>query len=264
MQTALITGASSGIGAAFSHELAARQSNLILVARSEAKLQQLATALQTEFGIEARVVVQDLTQPDAPSAVFEIVQQQGWVVDLLVNNAGMGDYGVFSKRSLKQQSKIVKLNVVALIELTHLFLAGMQQRRYGGIINLSSISAFQPIPYLAAYSASKASILHFRQALWAENKSRGVNILAVCPGPTQTEFFSKAEMDMTAGIMANQTYEPLADIVQAALAALAAGKSHIVTGGWRNRAIANADRLAPCEVLLRALEKAFRPNMPDL
>ncbi len=104
MQTALITGASSGIGAAFAHELAARQSNLILVARSEAKLQQLATALQTEFGIEARVVVQDLTQPTAATEVFEIVQQQGWVVDLLVNNAGMGDYGMFSQRSLKQQS----------------------------------------------------------------------------------------------------------------------------------------------------------------
>ena len=146
MQTALITGASLGIGAAFAHELAARQSNLILVARSEAKLQQLATALQTEFGIEARVVVQDLTQPAAATEVFEIVQQQGWVVDLLVNDAGMGDYGMFSQRSLKQRSKIVKLNVVALLELTHLFLAGMQQRRYGGIINLSSISAFQPIP----------------------------------------------------------------------------------------------------------------------
>jgi len=93
-------------------------------------------------------------------------------VDLLVNNAGMGDYGVFSQRSLKQQSKIVKLNVVALLELTHLFLAGMQQRRYGGIINLSSISAFQPIPYLAAYSASKAFILHFSQTLWQKTSLR--------------------------------------------------------------------------------------------
>jgi len=260
MQTALITGASFGIGAAFAQELASHQVNLVLVARSQAKLQQLAETFTATYGVQVRVIVQDLTELDAAAQVFTAVQQQGQQIDLLVNNAGIGDYGRFSERSHQQQSNIVKLNVLALVELTHLFLPGMQQRGCGGIINVSSISAFQPIPYLAVYSASKTFILHFSQALWAENKSTGVRILAVCPGPTKTDFFSKAEMDISSELMGAQTYEMPEDVAQEALQALAAGKSTLVTGGWRNRAIANANRLAPRELLLNVLEKQFRPQ----
>jgi len=257
MQTALITGASFGIGAAFAQELASRQVNLVLVARSAAKLQQLAETFTADYGVQVQVIVQDLTQPDAAVEVFAAVQQG---IDLLVNNAGIGDYGQFSGRSHQQQANLVKLNVLALVELTHLFLPGMQQRGSGGIINVSSISAFQPIPYLAAYSASKVFILHFSQALWAENKSTGVRILVVCPGPTKTDFFAKAEIDISSELMGAQTYETPEDVVKAALQALAAGQSTLVTGGWRNRAIANANRLAPRELLLNVLEKRFRPQ----
>ncbi len=258
MQTALITGASFGIGAAFAQELASRQVNLVLVARSAEKLQQLAETFTANYGVQVRVIVQDLTQPDAATEVFTAVQRQG--IDLLVNNAGIGDYGRFSERSHQQQANIIKLNVLALVELTHLFLPGMQQRGCGDIINVSSISAFQPIPYLAAYSASKAFILHFSQALWAENISTGVRILVVCPGPTKTDFFAKAEMDISSELMGAQTYETPEDVVKAALQALAAGKSTLVTGGWRNRAIANANRIAPRELLLNVLERRFRPQ----
>lgn len=262
MQTALITGASSGIGAAFAQELASRQTNLILVARTEAKLQKLAAALQDQFGVQVSVIVQDLTQPDAPAQVFETVSQQGQEIDLLINNAGIGDYGEFAGRSPQRQSDIIKLNILALVELTHWFLPQMQQRGAGGIINLASTSAFQPVPYLSAYAATKAFVLHFSEALWAENKAKGVNILAVCPGPTQTDFFTSAQMDTHSALMEGQTYETAEDVVQAALSALAAGKSNVVTGGLRNQILANANRLAPRELLMRALEKQFRPPSP--
>jgi short-subunit dehydrogenase len=260
MQTALITGASLGIGAAFAQELAARQTNLILVARSEDKLQQQAENLQTKFGIQVKVIVQDLTQLDASSQIFELVK--GEAIDLLVNNAGIGDYGPFAERSLERQSAIVKLNILALVEMTHLFLPGMQQRGSGGIINLSSISAFQSIPYLAAYAASKAFVLHFSEALWAENKAKGVQVMALCPGPIHTGFFAQAEMEGNTRLMARQSYEDPEDVVKKALKALAEGRSNLVTGGLRNHAIVNANRLAPRELLVRALEKEFRPRVP--
>ncbi len=260
MQTALITGASAGIGLAFAQELASRQTNLVLVARSKTKLQRLAATLQNQFSVRVTVIVQDLTQPEAVTQVFKTVQQQGQQIDLLVNNAGGGDYGPFAERSRQRQSDIIKLNILALVELTHLFLPEMQQRGSGAIINLSSTSAFQAVPYLATYSASKAFVLHFSEALWVENKSKGVKILAVCPGPTKTDFFTSAEMDLHSVLMESQTYETAEDVVQEALKALAAGRSNVVTGGLRNRVVVNANRLVPRELLMRGLEKEFRPQ----
>lgn len=156
MNTALITGASSGIGETFARELAAQNTNLILVARSQDKLDQLAQQLQTQHPIQAEVIVQDLTAPGACQSVFERVMQQGLQVDLLINNAGFGDYGNFTDRPLEKQVAMIQLNVTALVELTHLFLPGMKQRQSGGIINLASIAAFQPLPYISVYAATKA------------------------------------------------------------------------------------------------------------
>ncbi len=259
MQTALITGASSGIGAAFARELAAREYNLVLVARSEAKLQQLVTELEPSHGVQIQVIVQDLTQPDAAGQIYAAIAELGLTLDLLVNNAGCGDYGEFAQRSFQQQSDIVKLNVLAVVEMTHLFLPQMQQRQSGGIINVGSLAGFQPIPYLAVYSASKAFILRFSEALWAENKSRGVQIMALCPGPTQTNFFAAANMEHNAKLMAAQSYEDPREVVRLGLKALAEGRSHLVTGGWQNHLLVNASRLAPREVLAEKLEVHFRP-----
>ena len=146
MQTALITGASSGIGKVFAQELAARQVDLVLVARSEAKLQQLAAQLREQFGVQVQVLVQDLIEPGAATRVFEAVTESGWVIDLLVNNAGFGDYGEFAERSRSRYLEMIQLNVMSLVDLTHQFLPGMQQRRSGTIINVSSIAGFQPCP----------------------------------------------------------------------------------------------------------------------
>lgn len=260
MQTALITGASAGIGAAFAYTLAERQTNLVLVARSEAKLQKLSADLEQQFEIQAKVIVQDLTQPGAAAQVFEAVNQQGLAIDLLINNAGVGDYGPFAQRSPQRQADIVKLNVLALVEMTSLFLPPMQKRGSGGIINVGSIAGFQPIPYLATYSASKAFVLRFSEALWAENKDKGVKVMALCPGPTTTDFFTQAEMDSNTALMAQQSYETPESVVKAGLAALAAGKSHLVTGSIKNQIIVNASRMAPREFLAKMLEKQFRPH----
>jgi short-subunit dehydrogenase len=184
MTTALITGASSGIGETFARELAASNTDLVLVARSQAKLEELATELSGKYQIKTTVIPQDLTQPAAGQVVFETVQAQDLRIDTLINNAGFGDYGAFSDRPLGKLLAMVQLNITAVVELTGLFLPSMQERKQGAIINVSSIAGFQPLPYMSVYAATKAFVLNFSEALWAENKDLGVKILAVCPGPT--------------------------------------------------------------------------------
>jgi short-subunit dehydrogenase len=257
MPTALITGASGGIGAAFAAELAKRQHNLILVARSEAKLQQLAAQLQQEFKISVEIIVQDLTAPGATNTVFNTVVQKGWTVDLLVNNAGFGDYGAFADRPLAKQVEILQLNIVALVELSHLFLSGMRERRSGSIINVASLAAFQPMPYLSIYAATKAFVLSFSEALWAENKDFGVRVLALCPGPTESDFFKAAEFPEGLASSSGQKLVPADEVVRDALKALEKNESNVVTGGFLNQIIVNMPRLMPREHLVNSIAKVF-------
>jgi hypothetical protein len=257
MPTALITGASGGIGAAFAAELAKRQHNLILVARSEDKLQQLAAQLQQEFNILVEIIVQDLTAPGATTAVFDAVVKKGWTVDLLVNNAGFGDYGAFADRQLAKQRTMVQLNIVALVELSHLFLQGMRQRKSGSIINVASIAAFQPMPYLSMYAATKAFVLSFSEALWAENKDLGIGVLCLCPGPTESDFPAVAEFPKDWVSSSGQKLVPAAEVVRDALKALDKNQSNVVTGGIRNQIIANIHRLMPRELVVKSVENVF-------
>ncbi|MEG3896814.1 MULTISPECIES: SDR family oxidoreductase [unclassified Microcoleus] len=258
MPTALITGASGGIGAAFAAELAKRQHNLILVARSEDKLQQLAATLQQQFKVRVEVIVQDLTAPGAGTTVFDTVVQKGWTVDLLVNNAGFGDYGAFADRPLGKQLTIVQLNIVALVELSHLFLQGMREIKSGSIINVASIAAFQPMPYLSIYAASKAFVLSFSEALWAENKDLGIRVLCLCPGPTESDFFAVAEFPKALASSSGQKLVPAAEVVRDALKALDKNESNVVTGGFPNPIIVNMPRLMPRKLLVKSVEKVFR------
>jgi short-subunit dehydrogenase len=257
METALITGASSGIGTAFAVELAARSYNLILVARSEDKLQRLAQQLQGEYNIQTEVIVADLTVPGATQSVYGQVQQKGLSVNLLVNNAGFGDYGAFTARELSRQLEMIQLNVTALVELTYLFLPAMQQLGSGGIINLSSLAGFQPLPYLSVYAATKAFVLSFSEALWAENKYSGVKILALCPGPTESDFFKVAQFPDSLS-KSQPRYAAAEEVVKDALKALDKNHSHVVTGGLGNQMIVNLSRLLPREFLLSAVEKQFK------
>ena len=261
MGTALITGASSGIGAAFARELAQRGMDLVLVARSADKLQALAQDLIQQYSIQVEVVVQDLLVPDAVTTVYKAVQDLGWSIDLLVNNAGFGDYGLFSDRPRQRQLDMIGLNISALVDLTHQFLPNMVSRQSGSILNVASIAAFQPLPYLSVYAATKAFVLSFSEALWAENKSNGVCVLAVCPGPTESQFFEVAEFPQTFSGR-EQKPVPAEDVVQEALTALDAKHANIVTGGFGNQVVVNLSRFWPREALVSSVEQFFRPPTP--
>ncbi len=259
MSTALITGASSGIGAAFAEALAKRGMNVVLVARSEDRLVALANTLKSQYGIRAEVIVQDLTQPDTATLLYKAVEALGLEIDLLINNAGFGDYGAFGDRPRQKQLDMIQLNIAALVDLTHQFLPQMQERRSGSILNIASIAAFQPMPYFSVYAATKAFVLSFSEALWAENQSTGVHIMAVCPGPTESRFFEVADFPQTLasegqGIVSAEV------VVQEALQALDKRHSNVVTGGMGNQMIVNAARFLPRQTLVNGIAKLFRPK----
>lgn len=260
MKTALVTGASSGIGATFAQELANRQYNLVLVARSQDKLQQLAQQLEKDHQIQTEVIPQNLAEPNAPQTLFDTITAKGINIDLLINNAGFGDYGLFANRSLTRQLEMIQLNISAIVALTHLFLTPMRQQGEGGIINVSSIAAFQPIPYMSIYAATKAFVLNFSEAMWEENKDAGVTVTCVCPGPTETEFFIKANFPNSITESSQQNYTSPEEVVKAALNAFEQKQANIVPGGFPNQLIANLPRFLPREALVKAVAQQFRPK----
>ena len=256
MTTTLITGASSGIGEAFANALAARGNDLILVARSGDTLEAIAHRLQSQHNIRAEVIVQDLTHPDGGNTVFQSVQDLGMTVDVLINNAGFGDYGPFHKGDRTKQLDMIRLNVLALTDLTHQFLPSMVTRKAGHIINVASIAAFQPMPHLSVYAATKAFVLSFSEALWAEVKGDGVKVLALCPGPTDTQFAQVAnfnnKMDESPQVMTSEA------VGQEALREMDSGHPNVVNGGFLNQFIVNLSRFLPRATMANVLEQQFR------
>src|SRR3979409_570606 len=186
MNTTLITGASSGIGEVFARRLASQGDNLLLVARSEDKLINLCNELGRTKSTHAQYVAMDLSEPDAPARLFEETTNRGLEIDFLINNAGFGSMGDFAKLDLQPERNMIDLNVRALVELTHRFLIPMRQRKNGSIINVASTAAFQPVPFMATYAATKAFVLSFSEALWEENRPLGGKVMGVCPGVTDT------------------------------------------------------------------------------
>ncbi len=197
MPTALITGASMGLGAEFARLAAQSGYDLILTARSEDRLNALATELQTAFSSSVQVVPLDLSRPGAATELHQAVQAAGKTVQVLINNAGFGLNGAFLEHALEAEQQLVTLNITALTELCHCFGQEMKARNSGYILNVASIAAFQAGPYLASYYASKAYVLSFSEALAHELKPHGVVVSALCPGPTATEFFQNAGMKGT-------------------------------------------------------------------
>ena len=253
-KTALITGASSGIGAAFVRALAAKGSHLILVARSEGKLQALASELANQYSIRVEVIVADLSHIGVAHTVFEEVQQRSLTVDILINNAGSGTYGRFETLDAGREQQEIIVNVNTLVDLTHAFVPSMVVRRQGAIINVASIAAYQPGPYAAVYAASKAFVLSFSEALWGEYRTKGVRVLALSPGATSTEFFrvSGSEEAMPANV------ETPEQVVQVALRALEQGHLSVVSG-WQNVLLTNASRFLPRSIVVRLAMLATKP-----
>jgi short-subunit dehydrogenase len=222
----LITGASSGIGEAFANEYASRGSDLILVARSEDKLIALGEKLHEKYGIQAQVIVSDLSQNGSATELYEQCNQRGLNVHCLINNAGFATYGLFEQLSGSRQHDEVMLNVGAVVDLTYLFLPNMLKNKSGTVINVASTAAFQPLPNMAVYGATKAFVLSFTEALWEENRRRGVQFMALCPGSTETEFFNVVGAE-EASVGKRDTPE---NVVKAAMRALQAKKVYIVPG----------------------------------
>ncbi len=245
-KTALVTGASSGIGAVFARQLAARGSSLILVARSEDKLHALADELRAQHNdILVDVIVSDLAQEHAPRALYDAIQQRGRQVDILINNAGFGAYGLFHEISFERQHGQVMLNIAALVDLAHLVLPGMLQRGDGVIINVASVLGYLATPGSAVYGASKAFVLHFSEALWQECQGRGVRVLALCPGPTNTGFFDVANMPTPEALLSTPEY-----VVQVAFRALERGQPAVIPGLANNLIFALVPHLLPRRAVL--------------
>lgn len=249
-KTVLVTGASMGIGAAFARELTRRGAKIVLVARSLDKLERLANELGN-----AEFITEDLAAPGAAQRVFDAVTAKGIKLDLLVNNAGFGSHGEFSELALPMQREAIDLNVGALVELTHLFLPILEQRQ-GGVINIASTAAFQPVPYMAVYAATKAFVLSFSEALWAEYRQRGVSVLALCPGATETAFFARAGESAAVGRKASAE-----DVVRLGLKALGTNRASVIHGG-ANYLTSLASRITTREFIAKFTASVMRPRIP--
>src|SRR3989449_5983886 len=254
MNTTLITGASSGIGEVFARKLAARGRNVLLVARSEDKLITLCNELGRSNSIRAQYVALDLSKPESPARLFDEAEKRGLSVDMLINNAGFGSMGEFSKLDLARELNMIDLNIKALVELTHRFLQPMLERRQGTIINVASTAGFQPVPFMATYAATKAFVLSFSEALWEENRPYGIKVMALCPGVTETGFFEAAHIEQRPPGRIIQTAE---DVVDTALRGLKRGKSHIISG-WANFLMIESERLVPRSFVARMAGKVLR------
>jgi short-subunit dehydrogenase len=253
---ALVTGASSGIGAEFARQLAGEKIDLVLVARRADRLEELAAELETSAGIQCHVILRDLSQSGAAEELFAATERQGWVIEWLVNNAGFGTNGFFENLPLERELEEIRLNVESVVALSRLYLPGMLSRRRGRIVNLGSIGSFLPVPYMATYGATKAFVLSFSEALANELAGTGVGVLAVCPGATRTEFQQVAGVDEN---VPDFSYMSAEAVVRGAIMAAKAGR-RLYVPGWMNKVSFASMKITPRRVTARVAATLFHPK----
>jgi short-subunit dehydrogenase len=252
MSWAVITGASSGIGAIFADQLAQRGHSLVLAGRDEARLKAVAQRI----GQNVELVVGDLGTDEGVDALIAHLGNRD--IDVLVNNAGFGTYGPFAEIDAQREHELVAVNVDALVKLTHAVLPGMLARGRGGILNVASTIAFQPGPYQATYGASKAFVLSLSQALWAETRGTGVTVTALCPGPTRTGFVDALGSDVSHTAVYRHLAAP-EPVVAAGLRALDRGRA-VAVPGLRNRLTSTFGELTPGSLSARVTGRMLRPT----
>lgn len=250
----LITGASSGLGYEMAKVFAKNSHSLVLVARREDRLRELAAQLKRNFNVEVYVIAKDLSQKNAALEIYEELRVAGIGVKMLVNNAGFGDHGDFSTSNLVVQDHMIQVNVNALVALTRLFLPEMIEHQYGGILNVASIAGFQPGPYMSVYYATKAFVVSFSDALSYELNGTGVWVTTLCPGPTKTEFEATAK--------ASKLFEKF-QVAKAEDVALIAYKSFmsrkgIVVAGAVNRIMTILQKFSPRWILKKVIANVQR------
>ena len=250
---ALVTGASAGIGVALARELARRGANLILTARRTDRLQALADDLSAT-GVEVRVIAADLNDSAAPQQIFNATEGAGLQVEILVNNAGLGQYGAFHSSPEEQELSQVRVNCEAMVRLTRLFVPRMVERRRGWVMVVASTASFQPVPYLTTYAATKAFDRFFAQGLAAEVARFGVKVTALCPGPTESEFF-----DVAHAAAFKRGVQSAEEVARQAVEAMARGKRTVIPH-FGGRVTALLVRGLPVSLITYAVERAARPK----
>lgn len=244
----LITGASSGIGYEMAKQLASKNYNLILVARSEDKLQKLQKELMNEYSIEVNYLLFDLSESDSASDLYELVKENNYLVTGLINNAGFGDYGNFVEMPLKKDEEMIALNITALVGLTKLFGADMVKLRNGRIMNVASLLSFLPLPYYSIYSATKSFVLAFTETVSAEIQGTGVTVTALCPGTVETPFHTDS-MRKTNAMSANKPMS--VDVVaKAGVDLFLNGKGKKIVG-FMNWFLSNLPRITPDKIMMK-------------
>jgi short-subunit dehydrogenase len=254
---ALVTGASAGIGAALSEELARGRTNLVLTARRRERLEELAQKLVTAHKIQAKIFVADLAEAAAPERVFQFTKEQGIEIELLINNAGFGAYGEFTEVDPGRLTEMVQVNCAAVVHLTRLYLPEMAARKHGDVLIVASTASFQSVPYISTYAATKAFDLLFAEGLAEEMKPHGVRVCALCPGSTESEFAEVAGQTHIAATRANR--ETAEKVARTGLRALAAGKSYVISGMGNYLGVLG-QRLVSRRMVARVAARMFRPT----
>ena len=252
---ALVTGASAGIGKALATELAASGTNLVLTARRRDRLQDLAKQLSSKHKINAEILEADLVKPSAPEEIFALTREKGIAVELLINNAGFGQYGELSSVEPQRLLDMVQVNCSAVLHLTRLYLPNMIARRRGDILIVASTVAFQAVPYISTYAATKVFDLFLAEGLAEEMKPHGIRVCALCPGTTESEFHEAAAHPSHA----RRRSETAEKVARTGLRALAAGKSCVISGAL-NYLGAHSQRLVPRRLVTRIAANMMRPR----
>jgi len=250
-ETALITGASSGIGMGLAKLFAADGTDLVLVARREDRLNKLAQELKSEHGIEVHVLPKDLSKKSAPKEIFTHLNKEKIQIDVVVNNAGFGSKGTIAELDTDLQMDIVQVNAAALTHLTSLFLPGIVERGYGGILNVGSLAGFQPGPNLAVYFATKAYVLSFTEALAEEISNPNIKISCLAPGPVRTEFGEKSDLEDS--LLFKISLMDMEPVVKAGYEGFRRGKT-IVIPGLKQQIVPFLNRFTP-RLLVRKIAK---------
>jgi short-subunit dehydrogenase len=256
-RTALVTGASAGLGIEFARELASRGSNLVLVARRRDRLEALARELKVAHGLDVTIISRDLSTYRAGKLLMADIERRGLTIDVVINNAGFGTYGPLATEDADRIADEVSLNVNALVDITRAALPGMVERDRGIIVNVASTAAFQPLANFAVYAATKAFVLSFTEAIWGETEHSNVRALALCPGATATEFVDIAGSEAATGPMASPS-----DVIADAFAALDKRKPSVIHG--RNNKFAPfAARFASRKAIIRLARSVMAKNRPE-
>jgi uncharacterized protein len=251
MPTALITGATSGIGLELAKIHASNHGNLVLTARNIRKLEEIKLELESKYSVSVFIIQKDLAHPTAPNEIYHETKNAGIKIDYLINNAGFGDFGHFSESDWSKQENMINLNITSLVHLTKLYLNDMIENKSGKIMNVASTAAFQPGPYMSVYYASKAFVLHFSEAINYELRKKEVTVTAFCPGPTLSGFQSAANMNesnlLKRGVMATSM-----EAAEYGYKAMMKGRT-VAVHGFKNNLMTKAISLVPRNLVVKAV-----------